>query len=329
MNKPKKALLATLAVLVLGGGGTVAYAATSYQPLLFSVGDQVVRTDDWAVLRPIVMNGMPNYTPAEEMDMLDQRSKEELVLAQAKRIGVTADESLVEKQLEQLGTTPEAQAEAAKQTGLTIDQIKNNYRRAMTSFQLKTQVTKDVTVTEPEIRQYYEDNKTTLFYAPEFRSIYYLRAKSDDILLKNVMQNVSKEDFPTLVSQYNSEEKSRVGAWHELVGIDHLASHTTANVAKEVYKTGLHQVVGPIEEGEWTFWFMVNEITEPKQFTFEESRQKILQILTNEKTTALYRSYLDQHKDELNYYVDPENLKRKPFEAFWTDLPQNIRLLFS
>jgi len=329
MKKRNKTLLAALALLVLGGGGTVAYAATSYQPLLFAVGDQVVRTDDWAALRPLVMNGMINYTTAEEMDMLDRRSKEELVLAQAKKLGVTADESLVEKQLEQLGPSPEEREAAARQNGLTVEQVKTNYRRALTSFELKKQVTKDVTITEQEIVDFYEENKTSIFYAPEFRSIYYLKARSDDLLLKNVMQGATPTDFPTLVSQYNSEEMFRIGTWHELVGKEHLASHTSQKVAEEVYKKGLFEVVGPIEDGEFTFWFMVNEIRGAKQFTFEESREKIIQTLTNEKNTATYRSYLEQNKDELGYYTDPENLTRKPFDAFWIDLPQNIRLLFS
>ena len=46
MSKRTKLLSAALALLLLGGG-TVAYAATAYQPLLFTVGDLVVRTDDW------------------------------------------------------------------------------------------------------------------------------------------------------------------------------------------------------------------------------------------------------------------------------------------
>src|SRR4051812_35314656 len=93
----------------------------------------------------------------------------------------------------------------------------------MTAFALKTQGTKDVTVSEEEIRKYYEDNTSTLFYAPEYRSAYYLRAKKSDLLLTNMLQGVTAEQFPGLVSQYNDVAKSRFGGWEDMTGKDSYA----------------------------------------------------------------------------------------------------------
>jgi hypothetical protein len=327
MNKRKWLLGGALAVLLLGGG-TFLYASTQYQPLLFVVGDQVVRTDDWQPLKAKLFNGI-TYTAADEVEKLEQRSKEELILAKAREAGITADEANIDQQIKQLGDTPEERAKKLKDMNMTEEDVRTNYRRSLTAFQLKTKMTQGITVSEQEISNYYEQNKE-VFKASEYRTLHFLKASNADASFVSMMQNITPEAFPKIVEQYvKGETNGRLGAFHELVGIDHLLSHITSEkAAQAAFQAPAKKLVGPIQDGEWNYWFLVDEIRPEKQFTLQEVHQKIQTSLLQDKQLKSYRQWLESQKPSVGYYYAPENLTSSPLQAFFHDFSENIRLLF-
>jgi hypothetical protein len=165
--------------------------------------------------------------------------------------------------------------------------------------------------------------------APEFRSVYYMKAKSDDLLLKNELAGATPDTFPTEVSKFNDQAKDRLGGWHELIGKDHLGQHLTTALADDVYKAALNKIVGPIEEKGYNYWVMVNAIEPEKQFTLQEEHEKIKTTILTDKQNTMYRKWLDEQKEPLGYYFDVDNLTRSRIAAFWHDMPENLKLLFS
>ncbi|WP_170119607.1 peptidyl-prolyl cis-trans isomerase [Tumebacillus permanentifrigoris] len=314
----------TLVVAVLGGAAYGIHAR--YQPLLFVVGNEAMRQAEWTDLRPELLAGIP-YTRSDDLQTLERRSMEELILSAAKKNGVTYDEKILNQQLSQFGSTPDERAQKLAEMNTTEAKVRVNYERSLTAFALKTMMTADVKVSEDEINTYYEQNKG-LFLAPEFRSVYYLRGKVSDTELVNTLSGATATTFPDLVKSYNDEAKNRTGTWHELDGLDHLTSHTSQRVAEVAFQAPLNKVVGPFQDNDWNYWYMISEIKEPHQFTLMEERDKIQSSLLQEKQLAKYRAWLETQKEIIGYHYFPENLDREPLRAFWHDLPQNFKIWF-
>lgn len=310
-------------------GGSIFWIATQYQPLLWIVDEQAVRKDDWEQLKPIVFHGIPQYTKTEELEKLEQRSKEEMILALAAKEGVKADEAAVQKQLEQVAPTPEERAQKFKEMGTTEANVRENYTRAMTAFALKTKIVGHVQATEAEIREHYEQNKSTIYFAPEFRTVHFLKAKKDDTILISMMKTVKPDEFRNLVKKYTTEDPNgRFSAFHELVGMEHLNSHTgSAQVSEIAFKAPLNVVTTPVELNGNLYWFLVDAVKAPHQFTLEESRVKIQQAVRQDKQLRLYRDWVTDRESTVGYQYFPENLDRGRLEAFWNDLPTNFNLL--
>lgn len=323
MQKRQKWQLTSAALLVLLGGATYAIHS-QYQPLLFVVGGEVMRQEQWSAWRPELFAGAP-YTRADDVQFLERRAMEELVLAKAHHMGVTYDANLLQQQLSQFGNTPEERAKKLTELHTTEDTVRTNYERALTAFALKSKMTQNVTVSEQEINEYYEQNKP-LFLAPEFRSIYFIKAKTSDEELYNAARASTPQTFPDLIKNFNDEAANRFGAWHELDGQEHLASHTTPHVAELAFQAPPNQVMGPVQENGWNYFYLVSEIKPPHQFTLSEERSKIQSTLLEDKQLAQYRKWLDDQKEDIGYACFPENLDREPLTAFFHDFPQNFKL---
>lgn len=311
-------------------GGSLFWISSQYQPILWTVDEQVVRTDDWEQLKPIVFHGIPEYSKNDELDKLEQRSKEELILAVARAQDVKADQAAVEKQIEQIAPTAEERVQKFKEMDTTEEAVRTNYTRALTAFALKTKIAGHIQATEDEIKAHYEENKNTIYLAPEFRTVHFLRVRKDDTMLVNNIPNMDIEEFKNLVKKNSEDDRNaRFGAFHELVGREHLNSHTGSEQVTEVaFNAQLNKITEPVEFNGFLFFFLVDVIKPPYQFTFEESRGKIEYSVRQEKQLKFYRSWLAEQEPVHGYQYFPENLDRGRLEAFWQDLPVNIDLLF-
>jgi parvulin-like peptidyl-prolyl isomerase len=310
-------------LVILITGGLMLWVAKSYDPLLFVVHDQAFRKSEWEQLKPKLM------ITADETDAqaLERRSLEELVLFKGKQMNIQPDEELIEKQIQQLGATPEERNQKLAELNMTEEDTRNNYRRSMIGFEVKKRITAGLKVTEEEMQDYYNQYKE-LFWVPEYRTVRYLRAKTGDSMIRGVMKDATVENFPKLVESYTNDPNGHSGGWNELITLDHLAQHTSPKVAEIAFQSKKNELVGPIEDGEWTYWINVEDITVPYQQEYKDVRKKIHDILYQEKQTAQYREWLEQQKDIVGYSLYPENLTNSRWKAFWHDLPQNFRLLF-
>ncbi|WP_165898534.1 peptidyl-prolyl cis-trans isomerase [Tumebacillus sp. BK434] len=307
-------------------GSVLLFAGLFYNPLLFAVEEQTMRKTEWEALRPSLFAGL-NYSREEEQNLLQQRSLEELVLFKGRELGITADEAAVAKQLEQLGTTPADRAAVLKDLHMTEEDAKNNYRRALVGFELKKRMTQDMKVTEEEMLAYYNENKMN-FYVPEFRTIRYLRAKADDAATVSRMKGITAASFQTVIEQFQIDPNGRMHAWEELASQAAFAQNTSEQLAAFAFAQPKGKVAGPVQDGEWIYWLNIEDTTEPHQQTYQESRQKIYSLLYQEKQANQFRSWIEAQKEPAGYGVYPDNLTASRWEAFWSDLPHNFRLLF-
>ncbi|MGZ4031616.1 MAG: peptidyl-prolyl cis-trans isomerase [Tumebacillaceae bacterium] len=322
----KRNWIAGAIVLTAVIGGTQLWVNFNYNPLLFAVGSKVVRTSDWEPLKAKLFNGV-YYSAADERDKLQQRSFEELTLAKGSEMHIQADEAQIDKLLNQVAPTTQERAKKFAEQNTTEQEVRENYRRALIGFNVKAQVTQDVTVTEQEITDYYNQNKAS-FYAPEYRSLYYLKARADDTLTASLISTASADNFQKIAEKYVVEQDGRSGGFHELIGIDHLISHMTQKTAEAAFQAPAHKIIGPMQDGTSNYWVLVTDIRAPRQFTLMEVQSKVSEALLQDKQVQVYRKWLDEQKPGEGYYYDADNLMRGKIAAFWHDLQENLHLLF-
>ncbi|WP_157729629.1 peptidyl-prolyl cis-trans isomerase [Tumebacillus algifaecis] len=322
----KRIWIAASGLVILLSGALLLYAGLYYNPLVFVVEDQALRKAEWIEMRPSVFAGV-GYSQEEEHNLLERRSLEELVLYKGRQIGISADETFVEQQLLQLGATPDERASVLKEMNMTEEDAKNNYRRALTGFELKKRITQDVKVTDEEILAYYNTNKEA-FYVPEFRTIRYLRAKADDAATRSRLHGVSAEQFQSVIEEFPIDPDGRVHSWEELTSQGTFAQNTSEVLAEAAFQAPKDQVTGPIQDGAWIYWVVIEDVTTAYQQTYPEVRKKINELLYQDKQTTQFRTWMEAQKESSGYGLYKENLTASRWDAFWKDLPQNIRLLF-
>ncbi|WP_223066020.1 peptidylprolyl isomerase [Paenibacillus caui] len=324
MRKRRKWMYLSLPIFFLGA--IFLYAALMYQPLLFAFDDHFFRRDDWERMKPTYFRGIA-YSSAEEVKLLEQLSLEELILYKGKQMGVKADENLIEEQLKQLGSTKAEREETLRQMNMTEADSINNIKRAMIGFEVKKIVTRDVAVTQEEVDRFYREQIES-FRIPELRTIYYLRVNNGDKHMMDKLKNVSAERFQSLLKQYGDDAEGRTG-FYELVSQSYLSSHHNEIIANAVFQSPAKRVVGPLENEQWTYWFLPVEIMPAKTQSLPEVSNKIQQTLYLEKEAAVYQKWLKSQKQANHYLFLSENLHKNKFLAFWSDLPVTFRILFN
>ncbi|WP_139491996.1 peptidyl-prolyl cis-trans isomerase [Brevibacillus dissolubilis] len=315
-------------VVVILIGLLCLWASRYYQPLLYVSGNEVLRKSEWERIKPIYFPNGPS-SDDEEWDMIERRSKEELVMLNAKPMGVTVSDELLMERFNQIAPTPEERAKVLAEMHMTEEDSKENIVRSITGYRMKNLLTKDVTVSDEEIRNYYQNNLEA-FFVPELRTVRYLRAKKDIQTIQEEIKNVAPKNFPEFLKKYNNDFEGHSGGWHELTSLNHLSTHMGPKVAKEVFTLPANQIIGPIyDTGQWVFWVNVERIDLPFQQKLEDVYGKIQKTVQMEKEAAFMQQWLEEQKGKHPYALFRENMDRSKLAAFWYDLPENLQLLFA
>jgi parvulin-like peptidyl-prolyl isomerase len=131
----------------------------------------------------------------------------------AEELDVEVSDADVEKRLTELkeqffeGDEKKYEAELEKQ-GLTDEQVRSDVRTRLLSEKVFEEVTKDVKVTDQEIKAYYDENKTQ-FETPASREVRHIlvkqKARADDLYRQ--LQNGG--NFAALAKQYSQDPASK------------------------------------------------------------------------------------------------------------------------
>jgi parvulin-like peptidyl-prolyl isomerase len=131
----------------------------------------------------------------------------------AEELGVEVSDADVEKRLTELkeqffeGDGKKYEAELEKQ-GLTDEQVRSDVRTRLLSEKVFEEVTKDVKVTDEEVKAYYDENKAQ-FGTPASREVRHIlvkqKARADDLYRQ--LQNGG--DFAALAKRYSQDPASK------------------------------------------------------------------------------------------------------------------------
>lgn len=156
--------------------------------------------------------GTPEYEALKQqaLTFLIQRAQFE---QEAEELGVEVQEEEVEKRLQQVkkqyfGGNENRYRTQLKAQGLTEEQVKRDLESQLLSEKIFAEVTKEVEVTEADVRRYYERNRSQ-YEQPESRDVRHILVKDKQTAERLYRQLQDGGDFAALARRFSQDPGSK------------------------------------------------------------------------------------------------------------------------
>jgi len=229
---------------------------------------------------------------------------------EAEEMGIEVTDQQVEDRLTQIkkqyfGGDQKKYETQLKEQGLTDQQVRNDIRAQLVSEKLFEAVTKDVKVTDEDVKKYYEENKAN-YQQPESREVRHIlvktKAKADQLHAQVTAQD--GKNFAAL-AKANSEDtgskenggKLTISKGQTVAPFDKKAFELDTNEISEPVKTefGFHiiQALSDVKKAQTT----------PLKDVQASIRQQLLQTKKNEAMTKWVDEMKKEYEDKVSYAV--------------------------
>jgi len=311
------ALLVALLAAGCGGGGSDevpadAVASVDGEPIKKTEFDQLIaqaKTSYKNQQREFPQAGSQEYQTLKNqaVQFLVQRRQYE---QEAEEMGIEVTDQQVEDRLTQIkkqyfGGDQKKYETQLKEQGLTDQQVRNDIRAQLVSEKLFEAVTKDVKVTDEDVKKYYEENKAN-YQQPESREVRHIlvktKAKADQLHAQVTAQD--GKNFAAL-AKANSEDtgskenggKLTISKGQTVAPFDKKAFELDTNEISEPVKTefGFHiiQALSDVKKAQTT----------PLKDVQASIRQQLLQTKKNEAMTKWVDEMKKEYEDKVSYAV--------------------------
>jgi parvulin-like peptidyl-prolyl isomerase len=311
---PLLALIAVLALAACGGGSS---SADVPEGAIAVVGEKTITKEQFDAFmeqqkkvaeskkQDFPAAGTPEYQAVKDnvVKTLVERQEWEL---EAEAMGIKVTDQEIETQLnqqkEQYGLTDEQkyQAELAK-AGITDAQVRDQVRIDILTNKLAEAVTKNVAVTDADVKAYYDRNKST-YEQPESREVRHILVKTKAQAQKLHDQIENGADFAALAKKYTQDTASKAagGKFTAFKGRtvqpfdDFVFSAKTGELSdpiKTEFGWHLIETLGPIKPG----------TTRPLDEVKAEIQTKLLQTKKNAAIQAWVAGLPKKYEDQISY----------------------------
>ena len=216
------ALMAALTLAACGGGGTS--AADVPEGSIAVVGDKTVTKAEFDKL----IEQQKKSAEAQKQDFPEPGTAQYQALKatvvkglveqkewelEGEAMGIEVTDPEIETELDKLkqqffqGDEQKYSAELAKQ-GLTDEDVRNELRTRILTNKIYEAVTKKVTVTDADIKEYY-DNNPTQYQQPASREVRHVLVKSKALAQRLHDQIQAGADFAELAKKYTQDQASK------------------------------------------------------------------------------------------------------------------------
>lgn len=297
--KFKKAFVwGLLSFFVLGAVGCTLFAKVAANV----DGEKIYQSDVDKELNRI---GAQHQTPAQKKAFEQQKKRiqkqiVEILIDQAvyrkeaERLKIKVTDKEVEAQVDQTKKRFPTEAEftqALKSANLTIDDLRDLIKNRLITEGVNKKVIGPITVTDAEMRSYYEANKDQ-FKTPEQVKVSHILLKTE-AEAKDVLDKVKGgADFAQVAKEKSTDPTSKDKGGD--LGFVQRGGLFGTDFDKVVFSLAAGEVGGPIKT---QFGWNVVKVSEKKpevQKTFDESKADVEKILKNQKESTKAREWLEK-----------------------------------
>jgi foldase protein PrsA len=311
---PLLALIAVLAVAACGGGSS---SADVPEGAIAVVGDKTITKEQFDAFmeqqkkvaeskkQDFPAAGTPEYQAVKDNVVKGLVERQEWEL-EAEAMGIKVTDQEIETQLnqqkEQYGLTDEQkyQAELAK-AGITDAQVRDQVRLRILTNKISEAVTKNVAVTDADVKAYYDKNRST-YEQPASREVRHILVKTEAQAQKLHDQIENGADFAALAKKYTQDTASKAagGKFTAFKGRtvqpfdDFVFSAKTGELSdpiKTEFGWHLIETLGPIKPA----------TTKPLDDVKGEIQTKLLQTKKNAAIQAWVAALPKKYEDQISY----------------------------
>ncbi|MCO1601651.1 peptidylprolyl isomerase [Desulfosporosinus nitroreducens] len=229
-------------------------------------------------------------------DALDTLIQQSIIKQEAKKQKIQVSESDIDKELTILKETfgsEDAFTQALETNGITLDALKENI---LLNLEVKRIMEANSPITEEEIQQYFETNKESLGTIEEVKASHIL-VETEELAQEVKTKLSAGADFAELAKQYSTDENSK-----ELGG--DLGFFARGDMEKEFEEVAFSLIVGQVSDPVKTTYgyhiIKADDKKEAKEAAFEESKDKINDILLESKLETEFDTWLQDRMAEYN-----------------------------
>jgi len=229
-------------------------------------------------------------------DALDTLIQQSIIKQEAKKQKIQVSEADIDKELTILKETfgsEDAFTQALETNGITLDALKENI---LLNLEVKRIMEANSPITEGEIQQYFETNKESLGTIEEVKASHIL-VETEELAQEVKTKLSAGEDFAELAKQYSTDENSK-----ELGG--DLGFFARGDMEKEFEEVAFSLSVGQVSDPVKTTYgyhiIKADDKKEAKEAAFEESKDKIKDILLESKLETEFDPWLQDRMAEYN-----------------------------
>lgn len=278
----KQFLILLAVIIVIGAGIIISITALK--------SDSVAKVDGKSITKDELYEAMLKENGALILDVLIEDKILDLELKQAKESVDKADiKAEVETYYDTYGDQAGLEA-ALEESGLTMEMFEKNVEKIVKMNKL---LSKEVEVTEEDTRAYFDENVTS-FDEPERIEVSHIMLE-DEATAKEVADKLANgEEFAELATEY-----SPPGAPEEGGSLGYLSKEEMpSSFSEAAFDLEVDKVSEPVEVDDAYHIILVTDKKPAKKGEYEENKEMIEEILTEEAIQAKYPEWYEEKQEK-------------------------------
>lgn len=233
---------------------------------------------------------------AIRQELLNQIINEKLVLQTAKKENIKVDKKEVMNAYTNIVRSfpkEDDYLKKLKERGMSKDTVLKSIEKDLTVRKFKDSLSKDITISDKELKDYYDKNLET-FTTPEQLRLSVIKVNSIEEAKKIKRKIGEGANFEEMAMKYPAGHTGPGAGETGWVTIDSFPS----DMAKEIKKIRAGAFGGPIKGREGYYLIKVKERREKKVLPFDEVKMNIRHILTQQKKEEKFQAWLREVRNK-------------------------------
>jgi peptidyl-prolyl cis-trans isomerase SurA len=224
-------------------------------------------------------------------DLLNRMIEDRLILQEAKRQQLKADDSMVEDRIREIKFRAGSELAfemALKSQGISINELREKLRNQLLIYSLvQKEVKYKVVVSPKEITDYFQSHEVQ-FLTPETVVVDSIFVKDKDALAKAQAELSTGADFFQVAKKYS--EKSNLGEVRR--------GQFKKELEDSVFSLGVGQCSQPFKAEDGYYIFMVKEKLTPSKKSIEDVKDGIKAYLEDVKSEKILREWIEALREK-------------------------------